>query len=105
MELDPRPSQSDWRQVSEKGGRCSEYTHVGDQNLCWLKFKKNTDPLVVANKEIELEVNADRTKYIVMSRQQNAKTVTVPLKGWNSSNIWEQSYQIKILFRKKLRAD
>ena len=28
--------------------------------------------LVVASKEIRLEVNADKTKYIVMSRYQNA---------------------------------
>jgi len=28
--------------------------------------------LVVACKEIELEVNADKTKYMVMSRDQNA---------------------------------
>jgi len=46
-----------------------------------------------------------------MSRDQNAgrdhniKTDIIPLKEWNSSNIWEQPKQIKILFRKKLRAD
>jgi len=34
--------------------------------------KKNTESLVVASKEIELEVNADTTKYMVMSREQNA---------------------------------
>jgi len=34
-------------------------------------IKKNT-ALVVASKEIGLEVNADRTKYMVMSRDQNA---------------------------------
>jgi len=33
------------------------------------------------------------------------RLITVPLKGWKSSNIWEQPSQIKILFRKKLRAD
>ena len=30
--------------------------------------------------------------------------IAVPLKGWNSSSIWEQRQQIKITFRKKLRA-
>jgi len=30
--------------------------------------------------------------------------IKVPLKGWNSSNIWEQPEHIKILFRNKLRA-
>jgi hypothetical protein len=34
--------------------------------------KKNTEALVAATKEIGLEVNADKTKYMVMSRDQNA---------------------------------
>jgi hypothetical protein len=33
--------------------------------------KENTDVLVVASKEIGLEVNGDKTKYMVMSRDQN----------------------------------
>ena len=34
--------------------------------------KKNTEALIVASKEIGLEVNVDKTKYMVMSRDQNA---------------------------------
>jgi len=34
--------------------------------------KKNAEALIVASKEIGLEVNADITKYMVMSRDQNA---------------------------------
>jgi hypothetical protein len=34
--------------------------------------KENAEPLVVASKEIGLKVNADKTKYLVMSRDQNA---------------------------------
>jgi hypothetical protein len=34
--------------------------------------KKITDALVVASKETGLELNADKTKYVVMSRDQNA---------------------------------
>lgn len=36
-------------------------------------IKKNTKALVVSSKEIRLEVNADATKYMVMSLYQNAR--------------------------------
>ena len=36
------------------------------------KVKGNAEALVVATKEIGLEVNADKTKYMIMSRDQNA---------------------------------
>jgi hypothetical protein len=35
-------------------------------------IKKNIEALLVASKEIGLEVNAEKTKYMVMSRNQNA---------------------------------
>jgi UDP-galactopyranose mutase len=35
-------------------------------------IKKNAETLVVASKETGLEVNADKTKYMVMSWEQNA---------------------------------
>ena len=35
-------------------------------------IKENREALVVANKEIGLEVNADKSKYIAMSGDQNA---------------------------------
>ena len=34
--------------------------------------RKNTETLVMVSKEIGLEVNAEKTKYTVMSRDQNA---------------------------------
>ena len=37
--------------------------------------KENAEALLVATKEIELEVNADKTKYVVMSRNRNAGRV------------------------------
>jgi len=37
--------------------------------------KENAEALVVATKEIGLEVNADKTKYMVMSRDWNAGRV------------------------------
>jgi hypothetical protein len=36
-------------------------------------IKKNAQDLVIASKEIGLEVNAEKTKYMVMSRNQNAE--------------------------------
>ena len=36
-------------------------------------IKKNTEALLVASKGIGLEVNADKTMYIVMSRERNAR--------------------------------
>ena len=37
-----------------------------------LPHSNNAEALVVATKEIGLEVNADKTKYMVMSRDRNA---------------------------------
>jgi len=45
--------------------------HANDANILGRSvhtIKKNTGPLVIASKEIGLEVNADKTKYMVMSR-------------------------------------
>jgi hypothetical protein len=39
---------------------------------CIHTIMKNTASLVVASKEIGLEVNAHKTKYMVMSQDQNA---------------------------------
>jgi hypothetical protein len=36
-------------------------------------MKKNTESLIDAIKEVGLEVNREKTKYIFMSRQQNAR--------------------------------
>jgi len=36
-------------------------------------MKKNTEALLISNKEVRLEVNADKTKYMVMSQDQNAR--------------------------------
>jgi hypothetical protein len=47
----------------------------GDVNILGvsvLTVQKNTEALVVTSKEIGLEVNADKSKYVVMSRDKNA---------------------------------
>ena len=59
--------------------------------------KENAEALVVAPKEAGVEVNADKTKYMIMSRDQNAgrsynmRIDISSTKKWKSSNIWEQS--------------
>jgi len=59
-------------------------------------IEKNTQALVVARKEIGLEVNADNTKYMVMSQDQwagrshSVRIGNSSLQVWKSSNIWEQ---------------
>jgi hypothetical protein len=37
-----------------------------------IRIKENTEALVMTSKEIGLEVNADKTKYMVKSRDQTA---------------------------------
>jgi hypothetical protein len=49
--------------------------YAGDINILGgsiHRIKKNTETLVVAGKESGLELNAEKTKYMVMSRDQNA---------------------------------
>ena len=49
--------------------------HADDVNILYgsvQTIENNKEALVVASKEIVLEVNADRTKFIVMPRGQNA---------------------------------
>jgi len=73
--------------------------------------KENAEALILASKNIGLEVNADKTKYMVMSQDQNARQ-SHSMKTDNSSfeRVEEFKYlgttlTIRILFRKKLRAD
>ena len=40
-------------------------------------IKNDTEALVVASRETGLEVNADKTKYVVMSQDQDAKSHNV----------------------------
>ena len=59
-------------------------------------LKKNAESLVAATREIRLEVSADKTKYMVMSRDQNTERIHIvmidnsTLRGWRILNIWEQ---------------
>ena len=73
--------------------------------------KENAEALVVASKESELEVNADKAKYMVMTRDRNAER-SQSIKTDNSSFESVEVFKylgpiltVKILFRKKLRTD
>ena len=58
--------------------------------------KENEEALLVATKEIGLELNADKTKYMVMSRDRNArrghsvKIDNSSIERVEESNIWER---------------
>jgi hypothetical protein len=59
-------------------------------------IKENTESSVVASKVSGIAVHADKTKYMVMSRDQNAgqshniKTDNSSFERVKDSNIWEQ---------------
>ena len=73
--------------------------------------KENAETLVGATKEIGLEVNADKTKYMIMSRDQNAgRSYSMKIYNNTIERVEEFKYlgttlTNKNLFRKKLRAD
>ena len=56
-------------------GTCQLLVYDGDEIVVGGRVhtvKENAKALVVASKEIGLEVNADKTKYMDMSRDQNS---------------------------------
>jgi len=73
--------------------------------------KENAEALVAATREIGMEVSADKTMYMVTSRDQNAgQNHSVRIDNSTFERVEKFKYfgitlQIKILFQKKLRAD
>jgi hypothetical protein len=67
--------------------------------------KENAEALIVACTETGLEVNADETKYMVMSRDQYAGHSHSMKTDDSSFARVEEFNRIKILFGKKLRAE
>jgi len=74
-------------------------------------IKKNALALVVVSKKIELEINADKNKYMVTSRDQNGgRSHSIKIDNSSFERVEEFKYlgttlKIKIPFRKKFRAD
>ena len=72
---------------------------------------ENAEALVAATRENGLEVSADKTKYMVMSRDQNAGQIqSVRIDNTTFERVEEFKYlgttlTNQILLRKKLRAD
>jgi hypothetical protein len=40
--------------------------------ICWAIIEKNTEVLLEASRKVSLEINAKKTKYMIMSRQPNS---------------------------------
>jgi hypothetical protein len=65
-----------------------------DENI--YSIKKDTEVLLDAIKKVGLEVNAEKAKYMFMYLHQITgqnhyiKLADIPLKIWQSSNIWER---------------
>jgi hypothetical protein len=58
-------------------------------------IQKNTEALLDASKEVGLEVNSEKTKYMLMSckkagQKHSIKMANRSLEVWQNSNIWEQ---------------
>jgi len=63
------------------------------QGGCLCTQKESAETLVPATREIGLEVSADKTKYMVMSQDQNAgrnHSVRIDNSTFEREDIWEQ---------------
>jgi hypothetical protein len=63
--------------------------------ICWVgaHIRKNTEALVIISKEISLELNSEKTKYVVKSRDQNAgKNVKVQVGNKSFATVEQFNY-------------
>jgi hypothetical protein len=95
-------------------GTCQLFVYADDVNLLGGNInivKRNTETLIDASKEVGIEVNAEKTKYVLLFRYQNAgqnHDIKIAIKRFE--NVAQFRYlgttlTRKIRFRKKLRGD
>jgi hypothetical protein len=69
-------------------------TYLERLHVCIIDaIKKNMETLIDASKEVGLEVNPEKTKYMLLSRRQQSCDITIAnrcLKMCQSSDIWER---------------
>jgi hypothetical protein len=90
---------ADEKQVGLKLNGIHQLLAYADVNLLGDNIdtiNKNTETLTDADKEVGLEINREKTKYMLLSRHQNAgqncdiKSFEGHSKMCSSSNIWER---------------
>ena len=87
------------------------YNDIQTNAISTKKQHSEIEALVVATKEIGLEVNADKTKYMIMSQDQNTgRSYSMKIDNSSIERVEEFKYLGTTLtnknsFRKKLRAD
>jgi len=95
-------------------GTCQLLAYADDVNILGGSIhtlKDNAEALVAATREIGLEVSADKTKYMVMSRDQNTgriHSVRIDNSTFERVEVFKYlgtTLTKKILLQKKLRAD
>jgi hypothetical protein len=79
-----------YKEGSELNGT---YHYANDVNT--MSENRDTEALLGASKEVALEVNTEKTKYMAVSHHHNVgqtiySQLTNPMKMWQSSHIWEQ---------------